>query len=820
MKVSYRWLRDMVPGFESTPEMLAEHLALRGAPVEELSSPGAELGDIVVGMVIEAIQHPNADRLSLCTVDGGSGHVRVVCGAPNVRAGSWYPFAPVGAVLPGDFKIKKSKIRGEMSEGMLCSSKELGLGTENDGILEIHGDFTAGESFVEAIALDDTTLDVEITANRGDLLSHAGVARELASEGEGRVELPEIEGDAGVDLSFERSSTEARRGPVGIRIDDGDLCSRYLGVVIRGVKIGPSPAWLQQRLRGAGARPINNVVDATNYVMLELGQPLHAFDLNGLAGTSIVVRRVRPEEKIFTTLDGEKRALSTEMLLICDAERPVAIAGVMGGLDSEVEEDTVDVLLECALFDPKSIRATRKALVLSTDASYRFERGVDPEGMDLAVSRAVAVILATAGGEVDGPVLDCCPVTFEPDTVGLRLSRIEHLLGVAFESDRVRELLVPLGFEIVGELEGTLHVRVPGFRSYDVRREVDLIEEIARTHGYDNFPSDLGPYRQGTVADHPMFVLEDELRWSLAAGGLFEAQTPAFVPEGEGDVRVSNPLATTEPFIRRAILPSLVRRLEYNFSHGNHDVRLFEIGTSFRSAGPGEPPLEETHVAAVLHGRREPPHWSSEDLAIAVWEFKALLEGVAFTTYGAGATVAPVSAEIGASEPDGTSADDGTSWNEQTFVEGMAFDVVLADGSITGRGGRLAEDAVDAPAWAGEIWGLEVKLPSHPQSAATVTFEPLPEFPAVERDLALLVPDRVLAYDVGTLIRARGGALLESVELFDLYRGERVEQGKRSLAYRLRFRSPDRTLKDKQVDKSVAGILARLKEELSVEHRG
>ena len=820
MNVSYRWLRDMVPGLDMTPEGLAEHLALRGAPVEDISSPGAELGDIVVGMVVEAVQHPNADRLSLCTVDGGAGHVKVVCGAPNVKVGSWYPFAPVGAVLPGDFKIKKCKIRGEVSEGMLCSSKELGLGAEHDGILEIHGDFTAGQSFVEAISLDDATLDVEITANRGDLLSHAGVARELASEGEGRVELPEIEGDPGVELPFERGSPEVRHGPVGIRVDDADLCSRYLGAVIRGVKIGQSPAWLQRRLRGAGARPVNNVVDATNYVMLELGQPLHAFDLNGLAGTSLVVRRTRPEEKSFTTLDGEKRVLRPDMLLICDAERPVAVAGVMGGLDSEVEDDTVDVLLECALFDPKSIRATRKALAMSTDASYRFERGVDPEGMELAVSRAVALILATAGGEVDGPVLDCCAVAFESETVDLRLARIEHLLGVAFDADRVRELLTPLGFEIVGESDGTLQVRVPGFRSYDVRREVDLIEEVARAHGYDNFPSDLGPYRPGTVVDHPMFALEDELRRSLASDGLFEAQTPAFVPEGEGDVRVANPLATTEPFIRRAILPSLVRRLEYNFAHGNRDVRLFEIGTSFRSAGPGEPPLEETHVAAVLHGLREPPHWSSDDSAIAVWDLKALLERVVSTTYGPGAEVVPVSVETGPSVTDRISVKTESSATDAPFVEDSSFDVVLADGSIAGRGGLLTAQAVDAPAWAGEIWGFEVKLPSQPSPAETVTFVPLPQFPAVERDLALLVPDRVLAYDVETLIRARGGALLESVDLFDLYRGEGVEQGKRSLAYRLRFRSSERTLKDKQVDKAVGGILARLKEELSVEHRG
>jgi phenylalanyl-tRNA synthetase beta chain len=541
MNVSTRWLKDMVDGLEGTPEELADHLALRGAPVEDISSPGASLGDVVIARVVSAQQHPNADRLSVCEVDGGDGLVQVVCGAPNVKGGAYYPFAPVGAVLPGDFKIKKAKIRGEVSQGMLCSAKELELGGDHDGILELQGEFTPGEAFVPALGLDDATLDVEVTSNRGDLLSHVGIARELASEGHGSVVLPAIPGDPGLTLDYVVDPARVTAGDVSIQIDDPDLCTQYLGAVIRGVTVGPSPAWLQERLRGAGARPINNVVDATNYVMLELGQPLHAFDLNRLAGPGIVVRRAGASEPTFTTLDDEKRDLTTEMLMICDADRPVAIAGVMGGLDSEVSDDTTDVLLECALFDPKSIRATRKALVMSTDASYRYERGVDPENLRRAVERCAAIIVATAGGEVDGPVLDCCPVTFEPQTVDLRLSRIERLLGIPFEADYVTELLTPLGLEVQGQSEGTLHVRVPGYRSYDVTREVDLIEEVARTHGYDAFPDHLGPARPGSVPDHPLFLLEDELRAAMAARGFFEAHTPAFAPPGEGDVEVANP---------------------------------------------------------------------------------------------------------------------------------------------------------------------------------------------------------------------------------------------------------------------------------------
>jgi phenylalanyl-tRNA synthetase beta chain len=802
MNVSYRWLRDLVPGLDLDAEGVAEHLALRGAPVEEMSSPGALLGDVVVGHVLTSGRHPNADRLSLCTVDAGAGVKSVVCGAPNVKAGSWYPFAPVGAVLPGGVEIKKAKIRGEVSEGMLCSPREIGLGSDHSGILEIFGDFTPGESFVRAMGLDDVTMDVEITSNRGDLLSHLGIARELASDRHGEVRLPEIPGDPGTEITWKEGTSEVEAGGVRIRIEDPDLCSRFVGVVIRGVKIGPSPAWLQQRLRGAGARPINNVVDATNYIMLEVGHPMHAYDLGRLAGPAIVVRRPRPGEGAFTTLDEVERKIAPEMLMICDAERPVGVGGVMGGLDSEVDGRTTDVLLECALFDPKSIRSTRRALGMSTDASYRFERGVDPEDIRDAVQRAVRVIVATAGGGVEGPALDVCPRPFEVAAVRLRLTRIERVLGIPFTAARVQELLGPLGFTFEGEDQGDLLVRVPGYRSWDVTREIDLIEEVARTHGYDAFPSELGPYRPGTVPDHPMFQLEDELRRALVARGLFEAHTPAFVPEDEGDVRVSNPLNTQEPYVRRVVLPSLLRRIEHNFSRGTKDVRLFELATSFHKAGPGEAPLEETHVAVALTGAREAPHWSTPEQPLDAWDVKGLLEEVASLVYRGAAAVSPATGETG------------------LYEAGVAFVVRDEAGVEVGSGGLVRDDVVDAPVWAEPVWGIELKLPDQVKPATAPLYRPLPQYPAVERDLALLVPDGVAAESVLDAVRHRTVDLLEEVTIFDVYRGEGLPAGTRSVAIRLRFRAPERTLKDKEVDRVVQGVLARLKEELGVEARG
>ncbi len=544
------------------------------------------------------------------------------------------------------------------------------------------------------------------------------------------------------------------------------------------------------------------MVDATNYVMLELGHPLHAFDLSRLAGSSIVVRRARPDEATFTTLDEEERTLTGDMLMICDAERPVAIGGVMGGLESEVDDATTDVLLECALFDPKSIRSTRKALGMSTDASYRFERGVDPEGMRRAVERCVSLILATAGGSVDGRVLDCRPAVFEAEVVPLRLSRIERVLGVPFTADAVRDLLAPLGFEALAEKEGTLDVRVPGFRSYDVRREIDLIEEVARTHGFDAFPSELGPYRAGTVPDHPLFQLEDELRAALVARGLFEAHTPAFAPAGEGDVEVANPLNATERFVRATLLPALLRRVEHNFARGNRDVRLFEIGTAFHGAGPGQPPREETRLAVVLTGARAPEHWSTGEQPYEVWDLKSVLEDVARRAYRGEACVSP-----GA--------------QDSALLDGaVSFTVSGPDGTAVGRGGRVAAGVVDAPVWAGDVWALELELPGEVPARPVPTYRALPSLPPVDRDLALLVPPDVAAERVATAIRDVAGKLLEQLELFDVYTGEGIGQGSRSLAFRLRFRAPERTLKDVEVDKAVQSILKRLEEELGVQPRG
>jgi phenylalanyl-tRNA synthetase beta chain len=838
MNISYRWLKALAPGLTETPAQVADRLALYGAPVDELVSLGAEIEAIVIGRVERVEKHPNADRLSLCTVDAGIGEpLQVVCGAPNVRPGTFYPFAPVGAALPGGIRIRRSKIRGVESQGMLCSERELGLGREHGGIMELHGEFTPGEPFVPALGLDDVRIVIDVTPNRPDLLSHLGVARELAPGGNDGLELPAFprtaagaiattgaidaagEGRGGAELRLARADRQATAGGLRISLDDPRGCPRYLGAVIRGIKVEPSPEWLAARLRAVGLRPINNVVDATNYILFELGQPLHAFDLERLGGAEVRIRKAAAGEKI-TTLDGVDRILTEEMTVIADVARPVAVAGIMGGSESEVTEETREIFLECALFDPGVTRKTRTALGLSTDASYRFERGVDPEGMELALLRAIDLIVAVAGGEVESAAVDLYPAPRPIPVVPIRAERTTRILGVPFDVAKIVGLLEPLGFQratapatsagagveagvSAEENAGTmLHFRVPGYRLHDISREADLIEEVARRYGYERFPAELGAFRPGTVPDDPMASLEDRLRTLFVGQGFHEARLAAFVPEAEGDVAPLNPLSAAEGKLRRSLAPGLLRRVEANFAHGIRSVRLFEIGTVFSpGADPTAPPREETRLAFALTGATRPTHWTERARAYDLWDLKGLLEMVAHS-------LSPdLSLEPGPTE-------------RAPLAGSRALRVVSSTGELYGWGGEVAARAIDAPAWADTVYVGELRLSPELARAETPRFRPIPAFPAIERDMALLVPDDLPAAGVAATIREAGGALLEDLFPFDLFQGAGVPAGSRSIAYRLRFRALDRTLTDREVDKTVDRILARLLEERGVTRRG
>lgn len=805
MNVSYRWLQSLLPGLTLGPREVADRLASLGAPVDAVVDVGAPLRDIRIARVLEVQRHPNADKLSLCRVDAGTGEeLRVVCGAPNVRAGGFYPFAPVGATLPGGITIRKAKIRGEESQGMLCSARELALGRDHEGILELHGAFEPGAVFTEAVGLEDIRLELDITPNRPDLLSHWGVARELSVRGESEMQLPVVPHQAAsLRLGFEPGGVEAAVPGAHVRLEDTAGCPRYLAAVIRDVKVAPSPAWLASRLRAIGQRPINNVVDVTNWVLHELGQPLHAFDLAKLGGR-IVVRRARAGESL-VTLDGVTRKLTPDMLVIADESRPVALAGIMGGADTEVTESTTDVLLECALFEPGRIRTGRRRLDLTTDASYRFERGVDPDGMERAVRRAIDLIVATAGGSPEPVVAVAEADRPEPAVITLRRARTEQVLGLPFATDEIVELLAPIGFQPTDVSGDVVAFKVPGHRRYDVSREIDLVEEVARRKGYEAFPAEARGFRPGTVEDHPLSQLEDRLRDRLVARGYLEARSLPLVSEREGAVAVLNPLSSAESRLRAALLPGLLARLETNYNRGVRHVRLFEIGTTFAPVDGEALPAEATHLAAVLTGGRQPEHWSGPTPMLDLWDLRGLLEELG----------AELGLELRPGLPPVSPAPAGL------FEPGTEMSLAhVSDGEIVAAGGQIPADRLDAPPWAEAIFGFELVLRSWMTERRPFVLRPLPEHPPVDRDVAVIVGGDVTAGALLATIRAAGGEHLERVEPFDVYVGPNIPEGARSLAFRLRFRASDRTLTVAEVDRSMDRILKKLKEEHDAERRG
>src|SRR5688572_19830084 len=628
MNVSLRWLEDFLRRRLDVKDV-TERLAMLGAPVDAVEPLHAGLEDILIGLVEEVRPHPNADRLRLCTVNDGSPERRnVVCGAANVEAGRKYPFAPVGATLPGGLHIEKRKLRGELSEGMLCSARELGLGQNGDGIWELGTDAAPGSRLLEALPIADHRLVVDVGPNRPDLLGHKGIARELSASYGAPFRLPVIPGSPTIDVPpVRRVGNSGDAGAVRTATEDVEGCPRLLAAVLRGVKVGPSPEWLSRRLEAAGVRAINNVVDATNYVMLELNQPMHAYDIARLRGPSVIARRAVSGETV-VTLDGVERKLTPEMTVIADEAGAIGVAGVMGGAATEVTADTADVFLECAYFTPAGIRRTRRALGLSTEASYRFERGIDRWGGVEALRRCIEIIGSTAGGELAQAPIDVGPGPGNPPRIFLRPARVTQLLGVELPWQSLENYLVAIGATVVSKPEdGRIAVEAPSWRP-DLLRAVDLIEEIARLHGYEKFPAELRPFRPGTLPDAAIERTTSELRQGLMQQGLFEVSPlPTAPADGPESVRLLNPLSSADGYLRRRLLPGLVRLVEGNWAHHVVNVRLFEIGTVFSAAPAGERPREERHVAAVLTGHREPAHWSGTGRdRIDIWDLKGQFE--------------------------------------------------------------------------------------------------------------------------------------------------------------------------------------------------
>jgi len=795
VKASRRWLEAFLRRPLDSRE-LVERLAMLGTPVDAVTPLHTELKDVVIGLVEEVRPHPNADRLRLCLVHaGGEQRLHVVCGAPNVEAGRKYPFAPVGSSLPGGITLERRKIRGEVSEGMLCSTRELGLGDDHEGIMTLETDAEPGSSFLAMLGLEDDRLELDVSPMRPDLLGHKGIARELAAAYNTTFRLPEVPGAKIVYPTVRPSESAAGTvGGVAVSIEPDAACGRFTGAVIRGIKVGRSPEWLRRPLEAIGMRSICNVVDATNYVMLELGQPLHAYDVARLAGPALVVRRSRAGERLIT-LDNVDRPLPEGTTVVADAAVPAGIGGVMGGLASEVSEATTDLFLEAAWWHPAPLRQARKAVGLATEASHRFERGTDLWGLPDALRRCIDVVLATAGGSLDLELLDLWPEPVSPPRIFLRTARVAQVLGVELPVAELERCLLAVGATVVSKPgEGRLAVDAPGWRP-DLQDEVTLIEEIARVHGYQNFPSELRPFRAGNQLDAPIELASGEVRRHLVAEGLFEAILLAVGPEElaagpperptAGQVRVLNPLSADHGFLRASLLPGLTRQAEANWANQERDIRLFEIGTVFRPGDAGGRPEEATHAGAVLSGGRWPAHWSDGGATpdCDAWDLKGLFERAV--------SLANPLASV--------------------QLESDGWIARLPDGREVGRAGPLP---ADAPPWAAPLFGLEVAIDPAPRGAAR--YARLPTVPAATRDLALLLPERVAVAAVEGVVRETAGALLESVRVIDEYRGKGLPAGRRGVAVRLVLRAADRTLRDAEVDNVIKRVLATLEKALDV----
>jgi len=788
--VPLSWIRDFTPVDAPVPDLVSA-LNQLGLEVEGVEQPGADITGVRVARVLGVEKHPDADKLQLVDIDTGSGETRVVCGAPNVVPGMVVPYAGSGATLPGPdggrFVLERRKIRGVVSDGMLCSAKELGLGDDHSGILGLDDSTELGVDVRGVLGLDDVIFDLAITPNRPDAMCVTGVARELAAHFSLPFDLPEP--NAVTDASISSN--------ISVVIEDDVRCPRYLGRVAR-VTLGPSPAWMTQRLVKAGMRPISNVVDVTNYVLLERNQPLHAFDLAKLGGRGVVVRTATAGEKI-TTLDDVERELTTDDLLICDAERvPQAVAGIMGGATAEVSDTTTEILLESAYFERMGIALTSKRLKLRSESSARFERGIDPDAIARNAERAMELLVEVAGAQVAPDAVDVYPRPVARERITLRASRVNAVLGTSLDAEDVWDALAPLGIELdtpaedEGEHGGdgdTVVAIVPTFRP-DLDREIDLVEEVARRIGFDRIGRTL-PDTRGQVGALTPRQRERRLAADALVGvGLSEAITLSLVSPADLEragapldrmVRATNPLRAEESVLRTAVLPGLLRALAGNHSQGLNDVALFEMGRVFlspaadRAAAAGPLPDEPEHIALAWagHVRRRP---LEDDRPVDVYDAVDAVRAVLDALGVADVVLDPVT--------------------NTGFRPGRAARV-LVSGVEAGTVGEVAPAVLDAlnleaPVVAAELV-LDVLLDAPRRDR---TFRAPSRFPASLLDLAFVADESVAAANIEATLRAELGDVLEAVRCFDVFRSDALGNGKRSLAFTLRLRAPDRTLTD------------------------
>ncbi len=796
MKVSLNWLKDYIDLEDITIEQIVDKLTYAGLEIEEVVDQAKLYENIVVGYVKERKKHPNADKLSLCIVNDGSRDYSVICGAPNVAQGQKVPFAKIGAVIPSNgLKIEKVKLRGEVSEGMICSEKELSISDNHEGIMVLDSSFEVGNPFSKVMSLDDVILDIAITPNRADALSHIGIARDLAALFKKKLKIPQIELEEIEEDSAKYASVE---------IIDTENCPRYVAKVVLNVEIKESPDWLKKRIESIGLRPINNVVDVTNFVLYEVGQPLHAFDLDKLAGNKIIVKKADKGDK-FVTLDSKERILSESDLMICDAEKPVAIAGVMGGENSEVTNETKNILLESAFFNPSSIRKTAKRLGLQADASYRFERGVDYNITVWAAKRAAQLIAMTAGGKVCKSEIDVYPRPFEKKSVELRYERIKKILGYDIEKETVKKIFTNLGFGL-NEQGKSLKLDIPSFR-HDIEREIDLIEEVARIYGYDKIPE---VEKISVTLEEKIDQSEnnDCIRNILNSLGFYEILTNSLLKEEiareyGNPIGVINPQSAEMSHLRPSLIPGMLQAISNNIKVNEKNLQLFEIGKVFQKINDRietfEDFKESEHLIIALTGNAVEDEWYEKERRFDFYDLKG------FTTTFLNKYLPGAEFEIMRLDSD-------------KFEYGMQ---ILLSGELIVWGGKLdgrllkpfeiQQDVFATVFDLDRINSVEQKIPE---------FRELLKFPKVFRDFAFILDSEIEAGEVIKVIRNVSSNLLHHVKLFDIFQSESLGMDKKSLAFRLEYYDGSRTLTEEEVDKEFRRAIKAVEEKFNAKLRG
>lgn len=785
MKVSLSWLKEYVPIRLSAAEMAAA-LTRVGLAVDAVVDRYRFLDTVVVGRVLSVEPLPAADRLTVCRVDTGRGTLPVVCGAPNVAPGLLAPVALPGTVMPSGAVLEAGLIRGQRSAGMLCSAAELALGADAAGVMALKGGLPLGAPLNTALGIADPVLEIDLTPNRADCLSLIGVAREAAFLQGARLTLPRA------DLV---DADDRIRQIAAVTIEAPDHCPRYAARVLEDVAVGPSPFWLQDRLLSVGLRPINNIVDVTNFVMLECGQPLHAFDLDRLAGGRIVVRTAGRGER-FVTLDQKERELDPGMLMICDGEKPVAVAGVMGGLNSEIRPDTRRVLIESACFDPLSVRRTSKKLGLGTDASRRFERGVDPAGTVLAADRAAALMAAVGGGRVVGGVIDAHPRPWTPKPIGLSVRRTHRILGTRVPRKKIARLLTAIGFQVESApRQDELRITAPSFR-VDVSRPEDLIEEVARLSGFETIPTTYPRLPAGERPAAGRLELRQRIKTVLTGLGFTEVITYSFVharscdrlrlPDGDPrrqTVAVLNPLAEDQSVMRSSLVPGLLETLRFNLAQQTRRLKIFEIGKVFRPRPGSDLPEEPEMIAGLWSGSRDPLSWHAKETPCDFYDLKGAVEGL-----------------LGALKLEAVEFTR-TPEAQCHYTRPGHSGLILAGGRRIGSIGELhpqVRAAFDLKQ-TGFLFELDAEALEALLSETRYRMR-IPKFPAVVRDITLIVERSREAREVLAAVGALNLERLESVQLFDVFSGGAVPADKRSLSFRLTYRSPEKTLEDSEVN--------------------